>query len=53
MVQKVAVIGVGISGLSSIKSCLEEGLEPTCFESSHDLGGLWRFKVLLHQHLIV
>ncbi|XP_051259256.1 flavin-containing monooxygenase 5-like [Dicentrarchus labrax] len=44
MVQKVAVIGAGISGLSSIKNCLDEGLEPTCFESSHDIGGLWRFK---------
>lgn len=45
MVQKVAVIGAGISGLTSIKACLDEGLEPTCFESSHDIGGLWRFKV--------
>ncbi|TMS20640.1 Dimethylaniline monooxygenase [N-oxide-forming] 2 [Larimichthys crocea] len=41
---KVAVIGAGLSGLTSIKSCLDEGLEPTCFESSHDIGGLWRFK---------
>lgn len=44
MVKTVAVIGAGISGLTSIKSCLEEGLEPTCFESSDDIGGLWRFK---------
>ncbi|XP_054458151.1 flavin-containing monooxygenase 5-like [Anoplopoma fimbria] len=44
MVQKVAVIGSGVSGLTSIKACLDEGLEPTCFESSHDIGGLWRFK---------
>uniref|UniRef100_A0A674MLW9 Flavin-containing monooxygenase n=1 Tax=Takifugu rubripes TaxID=31033 RepID=A0A674MLW9_TAKRU len=44
MVQKVAVIGAGISGLTSIKSCLDEGLEPTCFESSHDIGGIWRYK---------
>uniref|UniRef100_A0A671V0M5 Flavin-containing monooxygenase n=1 Tax=Sparus aurata TaxID=8175 RepID=A0A671V0M5_SPAAU len=42
--QWVAVIGAGISGLTSIKACLDEGLEPTCFESSHDIGGLWRFK---------
>ncbi|KAE8294576.1 Dimethylaniline monooxygenase [N-oxide-forming] 5 [Larimichthys crocea] len=41
---KVAVIGAGLSGLTSIKSCLDEDLEPTCFESSHDIGGLWRFK---------
>ncbi|XP_076009757.1 flavin-containing monooxygenase 5-like isoform X2 [Genypterus blacodes] len=44
MVQKVAVIGAGPSGLTSIKACLDEGLEPTCFESSYDIGGLWRFK---------
>lgn len=44
MVQKVAVIGAGISGLTSIKACLDEGLEPTCFESSLDIGGVWRFK---------
>ncbi|XP_054646657.1 flavin-containing monooxygenase 5-like [Dunckerocampus dactyliophorus] len=44
MVKKVAVIGAGLSGLTSIKACLEEGLEPTCFESSRDIGGVWRFK---------
>ncbi|KAM9831339.1 flavin-containing monooxygenase 5-like [Neosynchiropus ocellatus] len=44
MVHRVAVIGAGPSGLTSIKACLDEGLEPTCFESSHDIGGLWRFK---------
>ncbi|KAL1022479.1 hypothetical protein UPYG_G00028270 [Umbra pygmaea] len=44
MVQRVCVIGGGSSGMTAIKSCLEEGLEPTCFESSEDIGGLWRFK---------
>ncbi|XP_071381100.1 flavin-containing monooxygenase 5-like [Centroberyx affinis] len=44
MAHRVAVIGAGPSGLTSIKACLDEGLEPTCFESSHDIGGLWRFK---------
>uniref|UniRef100_A0A8C0QMM0 Flavin-containing monooxygenase n=1 Tax=Chelonoidis abingdonii TaxID=106734 RepID=A0A8C0QMM0_CHEAB len=43
MVQRVAIIGAGSSGLVSIKCCLDEGLEPTCFEQSHDIGGLWRF----------
>ncbi|OCT82908.1 hypothetical protein XELAEV_18025443mg [Xenopus laevis] len=43
MVKNVAVIGAGISGLAAIKSCLEEDLEPTCFERSDDIGGLWRF----------
>ncbi|XP_030583130.1 dimethylaniline monooxygenase [N-oxide-forming] 5-like isoform X1 [Archocentrus centrarchus] len=44
MLQKVAVIGAGPSGLTSTKACLDEGLEPTCFESSNDIGGLWRSK---------
>lgn len=44
MVYRVAVIGAGPSGLSSIKACLEEGMVPTCFESSDDVGGLWKFK---------
>lgn len=44
MVQRVAVIGAGPSGLASIKACLDEGLVPTCFESSDDMGGLWKFK---------
>ncbi|XP_066227588.1 flavin-containing monooxygenase 1 isoform X2 [Saccopteryx leptura] len=43
MAKRVAIVGAGVSGLASIKCCLEEGLEPTCFERSNDLGGLWRF----------
>ncbi|XP_044295347.1 dimethylaniline monooxygenase [N-oxide-forming] 3-like [Varanus komodoensis] len=43
MVRRVAVIGAGVSGLAAIKSCLEEGLEPTCFERSDGIGGLWWF----------
>nr|XP_012300109.1 dimethylaniline monooxygenase [N-oxide-forming] 4 [Aotus nancymaae] len=43
MAKKVAVIGAGVSGLSSIKCCLDEDLEPTCFERSNDFGGLWKF----------
>ncbi|XP_056131753.1 flavin-containing monooxygenase 5-like [Lampris incognitus] len=46
MVLRVAVVGAGSSGLTCIKSCLDEGLEPVCFESSDDIGGLWRFKEL-------
>ncbi|XP_041861864.1 flavin-containing monooxygenase 5-like [Melanotaenia boesemani] len=42
--RRVAVIGGGASGLACIKCCLDEGLEPVCFESSDDIGGLWRFK---------
>ncbi|XP_072293925.1 flavin-containing monooxygenase 5-like [Eucyclogobius newberryi] len=44
MVRRVAVIGAGSSGLVCTKICVEEGLEPVCFESSDDIGGLWNFK---------
>uniref|UniRef100_A0A8B9WKX3 Flavin-containing monooxygenase n=2 Tax=Bos mutus grunniens TaxID=30521 RepID=A0A8B9WKX3_BOSMU len=43
------VVGAGvISGLGAIKICLEEGLEPFCFEESNDIGGLWRYEVSLN-----
>ncbi|XP_017671128.1 PREDICTED: dimethylaniline monooxygenase [N-oxide-forming] 5-like [Lepidothrix coronata] len=42
--QRVAIIGAGASGLCALKCCLDEGLEPTCFERSKDIGGLWRFE---------
>ncbi|KAI1892029.1 hypothetical protein AGOR_G00149780 [Albula goreensis] len=44
MARRVAVIGAGCAGLTSIKCCLDEGLEPVCFESSNDIGGLWKYK---------
>ncbi|XP_043859052.1 flavin-containing monooxygenase 5-like [Dromiciops gliroides] len=43
-VKKIAIIGAGVSGLGAIKSCLEEGLEPTCFEERVDIGGIWRYE---------
>lgn len=46
--KRIAVIGAGISGLGAIKCCLDEDLEPTCFERSDDIGGLWKFQVYLH-----
>uniref|UniRef100_A0A8C9DA19 Flavin-containing monooxygenase n=1 Tax=Panthera leo TaxID=9689 RepID=A0A8C9DA19_PANLE len=42
--KRIAVIGAGVSGLGAIKICLEEGLEPTCFEGTNDIGGLWRYQ---------
>lgn len=45
MVQRVAVVGAGSSGLTCVKVCIDEGLEPVCFEGSDDIGGLWKFKV--------
>ncbi|XP_070549461.1 dimethylaniline monooxygenase [N-oxide-forming] 2-like [Ptychodera flava] len=42
--QRVAIVGAGVAGLVSIKSCLEEaGLEPTCFERHDKLGGVWNY----------
>uniref|UniRef100_A0A4X2KB94 Flavin-containing monooxygenase n=1 Tax=Vombatus ursinus TaxID=29139 RepID=A0A4X2KB94_VOMUR len=43
MRRRVVIIGAGVSGLASIRACLEEGLEPTCFEKSDDVGGLWKY----------
>ncbi|XP_019386305.1 PREDICTED: dimethylaniline monooxygenase [N-oxide-forming] 5-like isoform X3 [Crocodylus porosus] len=42
--KRVAIIGGGSSGLCAIKSCLDEGMEPVCFERTNDIGGLWRFE---------
>ena len=44
MKKKVAVIGAGLAGLTTIKSCLEEGMEVCAFEKSNSLGGNWEFK---------
>lgn len=44
MVRRVAVIGAGSSGLACVKVCIDEGLEPVCFEGSDDIGGLWKYK---------
>lgn len=37
---KVAVIGAGVSGILAVKACLEEGIEPTCFEQDDQMGML-------------
>ena len=39
-VNNVCVIGAGSSGLVSIKSCLEDGMNPTCYELAADIGKL-------------
>ncbi|KAK7507062.1 hypothetical protein BaRGS_00001913 [Batillaria attramentaria] len=43
MSKRVAVIGGGCSGLAAIKCCVDEGLEPVCFERTDEVGGLWRY----------
>jgi len=40
---KVAVIGSGASGLVAMKSCVDEGLQPVCFDQEDSIGGLWHF----------
>ena len=41
--KRVAIIGCGVGGLTSIKSCLEAGLQPTCFEQQSKFGGIWNY----------
>ncbi|KAH3735983.1 flavin-containing monooxygenase 5-like [Dreissena polymorpha] len=41
--RRIAVIGAGSSGLTALKCCLDEGLEPVCFERTGYIGGLWHF----------
>ncbi|KAL4232850.1 Cyclopentanone 1 [Mactra antiquata] len=43
MSKKVAVVGAGASGLTAIKCCLDEGLEPVCFERANYISGLWHY----------
>ena len=40
----IAIIGGGFSGLYSLKYCLEHGLDATLFESTDDLGGVWKYR---------
>lgn len=44
MPKRVCIIGAGSSGLTSIKACKEEGLEPVCYECTNHIGGLWRYR---------
>uniref|UniRef100_A0A0K0EJD7 Flavin-containing monooxygenase n=1 Tax=Strongyloides stercoralis TaxID=6248 RepID=A0A0K0EJD7_STRER len=41
---RVCVIGAGVSGLPSIKSCLEEGFSVVCYEKTDKIGGLWNYR---------
>lgn len=41
---RVCVVGAGVSGLPSIKACLDEGLDVVCYERSPDIGGLWNYR---------
>ncbi|KAI0479203.1 hypothetical protein GGR56DRAFT_665042 [Xylariaceae sp. FL0804] len=45
VVQEVAVIGAGISGVVSAAHLLREGLSVTVFERSEVIGGAWHYNV--------
>nr|XP_054755850.1 flavin-containing monooxygenase 5-like [Lytechinus pictus] len=53
MAKRFAIIGAGANGLAAIKCCLDEGLEPVCFEKSGDIGGLWCYREERHDHASV
>lgn len=42
--KRVAVIGAGVSGITSVKVCKDYGFDVVCFEKTEDIGGLWRYK---------
>ncbi|TQR82203.1 NAD(P)/FAD-dependent oxidoreductase, partial [Mycobacterium hodleri] len=41
---RTAIIGAGISGLTSAKNLADAGIEYDCFESSDRVGGNWAFR---------
>ncbi|XP_023217740.1 dimethylaniline monooxygenase [N-oxide-forming] 5-like [Centruroides sculpturatus] len=41
--KNVAIIGAGVSGLLSMKTC-KEGFRVTCYEITNDIGGLWKYR---------
>ncbi|RWS27893.1 dimethylaniline monooxygenase [N-oxide-forming] 5-like protein [Leptotrombidium deliense] len=43
--KRVVIIGAGISGLTALKSCLENNiLDVVCYERSNSLGGIWNYR---------
>uniref|UniRef100_A0AC35UFK5 Flavin-containing monooxygenase n=1 Tax=Rhabditophanes sp. KR3021 TaxID=114890 RepID=A0AC35UFK5_9BILA len=44
MPRNVLIIGSGASGLPACRHALLNNFNPTVFESSEDIGGLWRYK---------
>lgn len=42
MIKRVAVIGAGPSGITTVKELLDEGQLPTCYEQADGIGGVFR-----------
>lgn len=42
--KRIAIIGSGPSGITSMRQCRDEGLDVVCFEASDAIGGLWRYR---------
>lgn len=43
----VCIIGAGLSGMVTAKSCIDYDIEPIVYERTENLGGLWRFRDLV------
>ena len=41
---RIAIIGGGFAGIYNLKYCIQEGLECVLFESTNDLGGVWKYR---------
>jgi hypothetical protein len=39
----IAIIGGGFAGIYSLKYCIQEGLSCKLFETSDDIGGVWKY----------
>lgn len=48
---RVGIIGAGVSGLTTLKACLEAGLEADVYEHTSELGGVWRFRPEVENHI--
>ncbi|GIX76797.1 flavin-containing monooxygenase 5 [Caerostris extrusa] len=42
--KRIAVIGAGCTGMSSVAMLKEEGMEPVCFEKTSKPGGTWCYR---------
>ena len=40
----ICIVGGGVAGMTSAKTCMDYGLHPVVMEQTDGLGGLWRYK---------